>query len=197
MSEITSSSKSKSSRQIEALGRSSHIAESEIPGIYLFEDYREYLVWRMNSPSFGRGSRQKLAQYIECQPSFVSQVLSGQNELSLEHAFRMNHFFHHGKEETQYFITMVQLSKAGTFDLQKYFRQQLKAIREQQMQVQNFVHKHQLNQDDLIHYYSNWECVAAHMLVTIGCFQVPVALQNKLQFKRNYHTSNELRATVV
>lgn len=149
-----------------------------LPQIYSFEDYREYLNARLDST--GRGARLKLASYIQTQPSFVSQVLSGKNELSLEHAHKMNLFLNHGTEEAQYFLTLVLLSKAGSFDLQKFLREQLRDIREKQMQVHKVVIKHELHRDDLLYYYSNWLCISVHMLATIDKYQDPKVLQAKL-----------------
>ena len=149
-----------------------------ISEIYSHEDYRGYLESRLDAA--GRGSRLRLASFIECQPSFISQVLSGKNELSLEHAHKMNHFFNHSNEESQYFIDMVLLSKAGTFDLQKFLREQMRNIREQQLQIHKVVEKRELHKDDLLYYYSNWLCVSVHMLASIEKYQDPKALQAKL-----------------
>ncbi len=148
--------------------------------VYTHDDYRSYLEERLSSPEFGRGAKLKLANFLSCQPSFISQVLSGKNDLSLEHAHKMNHFFNHADEESQYFITLVMLSKAGSFDLQKFFREQLRKQREQQMQIHKVVQKRELREDELLYYYSNWLCVSIHMLVTIEKYQDPKTLQAKL-----------------
>jgi uncharacterized protein (TIGR02147 family) len=144
--------------------------------IYSHEDFRAYLAARLDE----RGARLKLAGYIGCQPSFISQVLSSKNELSLEHAQKINVFFNHSNEEAQYFIQMVLLSKAGSFELQKFFREQLRDIREKQMQIHKVVVKSELHRDDLLYYYSNWLCVSIHMLVSIAKYQDPVELRAKL-----------------
>lgn len=149
-----------------------------ISAIYEHEDFRGYLSMRLDRD--GRGTRLKLARHIECQPSFVSQVLSGKNELSLEHAHKMNVFFNHSNEEAQYFIHMVLLSKAGSFELQKFWREKMRDLREEQMQVHKVVKRRELHQDDLLYYYSNWLCVSVHMLATIPAMQNPEALRARI-----------------
>jgi uncharacterized protein (TIGR02147 family) len=146
--------------------------------VYSHENYRDYLTESLEAQ--GRGSRLKLAEFLGCQPSFVSQVLSGKNELSLEHAQRINLFLNHGKVAALYFIHMVQLSKAGTFELQKFFREQLAAIKDQQLQVHNVVQKTELGKEDLLTYYGSWLYVSVHMLVNIPMYQDPKVLQAKL-----------------
>ena len=151
---------------------------SALDPIYNHQDFREYLSVRLDS--LGRGTRQRLAQFMDCQPSFISQVLNGKNELSLEHAHKLNLFFNHDTEASQYLLTLVNLSRAGTFELQKFLREQLRDQREKQMQVHKVLAKAELHRDDLLYYYSNWLCIAVHMLSGIAQFQDPEALRAKL-----------------
>ncbi len=153
---------------------------SGLAEIYAHENYRTYVSTVLDSDHYGRGTRLKLAKFLDCQPSFISQVLSGRNELSLEHAHKMNLFFNHSNEESQYFINMVLLAKAGTFELQKFLREQLRNLRESQMQIHKVIESRELHRDDLLYYYSNWLCISAHMLVTIPHFRDPAALKEKL-----------------
>ncbi len=153
---------------------------SALRSIYNHEDFREYLGEMLDSNEFGRGARLKLSNFIECQPSFISQVLNGKNELSLEHAHKMNLFFNHDTEASQYFLTMVNLSRAGTFDLQKFLREQMRDQREKQLQVHKVVQKAELHRDDLLYYYSNWLAVSVHLLSVIEKYQDLKAMQAKL-----------------
>lgn len=150
-----------------------------LPQIYEFTTYRDYLVAELPA-KFGRGAQQKFADMLRCQPSFISQVLKGRNELSMEYAFRANEFLGHGPDEKQYFMTMVSLSKAGSYELKKYYLGVLDSIRQQKMQVHKIVKKHALNEQEMLIYYSNWLYVSVHMLVTIEGFDTMVALQTKL-----------------
>lgn len=156
------------------------MAAGSIHPIYSFEDYRHYISETLSSPPFERGARLKLAKFLNCQPSFISQMLSGKNELSLDHAHKVNLFLNHGNEESVYFINLVLLSKAASFELQRFFRTQLSQIKDQQMQIHKVVQKKELDREDLINYYANWLCISIHMLVTIPTYQNPLALQQKL-----------------
>lgn len=146
--------------------------------IYSHEDYRAYLTEALENQ--GRGARLKLAEFLNCQPSFISQVLSAKNELSMEHAHKANVFFNHGRDESLYFMQLLQLSKAGTFELQKFLREHIAALREQQLQVHKVVVTKELAHEDVMSYYGNWHYLAAHVLVSIDRFRDPVLLQQKL-----------------
>jgi hypothetical protein len=75
-----------------------------------------------------RGLRQKISEHIQCQPSYLSQVLNGNPDLTLEQAQRLNGFLHHTSIESRYFILLVQLARAGTQDLKELFLDQIKEI---------------------------------------------------------------------
>ena len=145
---------------------------------YSYVDYREYLVFALEKE--GRGTRNQLAAFLNCQSSFISQVLSEKNELSLEHAFRMNQFFKHEEGEKSYFMTMVQLSRSGSEELRSYFRDILENLRTQQMQVHKVIKTKELSKEDILGFYSNWLYVSIHLLVSIPKYQNPKKLQEKL-----------------
>lgn len=152
---------------------------AQLHAIYSYLDYRAYLKHALEEA--GRGARNQLAQFLNCQSSFISQVLSEKNELSLEHAFRVNQFFKHGEGEKQYFMTLVQLSRAGSEDLRSYFRDLLENLRTQQMQVHKIVQKKELSKEDILSFYSNWLYLSIHLLISIPKFQKPDKLREKLQ----------------
>ena len=74
---------------------------------------------------FRKGFMSLVAQAIECQPSYLSQVLNGKPHLTLEQSTRLNRFLAHEKSESKYFLLMVQLARAGTKDLQQVFREEI------------------------------------------------------------------------
>ena len=61
--------------------------------IYDYEDYKAYIIEKINnSPSKGRGIKLKISECLSCQTAFVSQVLIGQRNFSLEQAVKLNIF---------------------------------------------------------------------------------------------------------
>jgi uncharacterized protein (TIGR02147 family) len=157
---------------------------SLIPEIYQYTDYREYLQSMLAAPPLGRGTRQKLAEHLGCQPSFISQVLSGKNDFSLEHAYKINGFLHHGPDEIQYFMCMVQFGKAGSKDLRNYFSSTLDSLKKSKYAISKIVPSAHLSEEDVMLYYGNWLAVSIHMLVSIPQFQSREKLFERLRAPR-------------
>ena len=61
---------------------------------FSFKDYKALLHWRIEtSPRRGRGVRAALAQAMKVQSAYLSRVLNGDADLSLEQADAANTFF--------------------------------------------------------------------------------------------------------
>lgn len=148
--------------------------------IYGFSEYRDYLKWALSAEQLGRGGRQNVATFLRCQPSFISQVLSGRNDLSLEHAYRLNLFFKHSKAESEYFMLLVQIGKAGSVELKNFFLEQLERARRENLQVGKVVQNLELNEANILRYFSSFLSVASHLLVSIPAYQSEKALREKL-----------------
>lgn len=139
--------------------------------IYEFKDYRKYLIETLDSEKLGRGARRRLAEYLGCQPSFISQVLKEKNEISLEHAYKINDFLNHSEDEKHFFMSLVLLSKAGSTELQTYYKDLIKDLKGKQLQISKVVHRQEIRDQDALYYYSNWLCVSIHMLVSVPKYQ--------------------------
>ncbi len=151
-----------------------------ISQLFEYQDFREYTRTTLNQPPFGRGSQAQLAKFLDCQPSFVSQILNGKNELSLEHAHRINLFFQHRPIESDYFLNLVLLSKAASSELIKYYQRHLERIREQAMSIDFLLNQDEIDERQVLEYYNNWNHLAIHMLVTLPEYQTRARLQKRL-----------------
>ena len=89
--------------------------------VYEFLTYKAYLKYKTDNKLGHWGLKGKLAQHIGCQGTYLSQVLKGTAELSLEQAFLASDFFGHTEEEKKYFILLHQKDRAGNKDLKKFF----------------------------------------------------------------------------
>jgi plasmid maintenance system antidote protein VapI len=89
-----------------------------------------------------RGVRSKLAQSLQCQTSHISQVLSGRSEFTLEQAEQVSTYIGHSKEETEYFLLLVQVARSGTRALQKIYSDQIQKAQSARLILKNrFVEK--------------------------------------------------------
>lgn len=134
---------------------------------FLFNDYRSYLSDAL-SKSQGKSLKSKLAKALSCQPSFLSQVLTEKTHLSLEHALKTADFLKISQDEKKYFLLLVQKDRSGTKDLQNYFENQLKDMKDLRDEIKEAVDfKSDIHLSDYGEYYSNWWYAAVHIAAGI------------------------------
>lgn len=141
--------------------------------IFDFTDYRSFLRQLLQSyPKKGHGVRGAWAKAIHCQSAFVSHVLNGLYDFSLEQAEALAHYLQLNKEETEYFLLLVQKERAGTVSLKKFYTQLLKEKIDQREHVRERMKiKNTLKLEDQAIYYSKWLYAAVHILLTIPEYQ--------------------------
>jgi uncharacterized protein (TIGR02147 family) len=137
--------------------------------IYEFRDYREYLQTALPVSGLGRGSRNRLAEALNCQKGFISQVLGGSVHFSPEHAIKISRFLQHDLAEEEFFLLLVHLGRSGSQDLADFYKKKMKEILETRKQIKERIKADStLSESDQMLYYSSWHYTAVHM-----CLMVP------------------------
>ena len=132
---------------------------------FVFTHYRECLKNLLHAE---RGKISEFAKKLNCQPSYLSQVISGNVHLSLEHAAAISRFVEWNKEETRYFVLLVQRDRAGSKELEKIFQAEIDEIGKRNKLIKNRINvKQGINIEDQTRYYSSWLYAAVHVLITI------------------------------
>jgi uncharacterized protein (TIGR02147 family) len=154
--------------------------------VFDYLDYKSYINERINdSPSKGRGLKLKIAEFLNCQTAFISQVLNGTPNFSLEQGVKLNSFFEHTREEARFFLLLLQLGRAGSVELQDFFKTEAKEILEKRSDLKNRLDiKNSLKKVDQQIYYSSWPYACIHMMVAIPEFQNPQAIARHLNLPR-------------
>lgn len=136
--------------------------------IFDFKNYKDYLIRLSGAKNRRTGFKSSLAKAANCNSTYISQVLSGHTNFSLEQAEQINHFLNHTPDEGHYFILMVQIERAGTAALKKYFKNQLDELIKKRNHIQGRLEMSSvLTVEDKSKYYSSWLYSAVHMAVTI------------------------------
>jgi uncharacterized protein (TIGR02147 family) len=148
--------------------------------VFEYKDYKKFITdWMLHAPHKGRGLRKQLAEAINCQTAYITQVLSGNNHLSLEQAEASCRWMKLAETDIEFFLLLVLFQRAGTKALQRIISKQITERREIQTNLQKRIHIHDtLSQTDQIKYYSSWHYAAIHIAVLIPALQTPEALQN-------------------
>jgi uncharacterized protein (TIGR02147 family) len=136
--------------------------------IYDFNEYKAYLLYRTGPSGTRTGLRSAIAAATGCNTAYVSQVLNGSSDFSLEQAEKINHLLDHTEEETHFFLLLVQQDRAGTKYLKKYFENQIIKFKEQRLNIQKRLGvKKTLSSNDQAIYYSNWQYGAVHVALSV------------------------------
>lgn len=150
--------------------------------VYDYRDYKCYLSDTLATSGMRRGMRSKLATFLGCQTAFVSQVLTGNAEFSLEHAIRINDFLQHTLDEAHFFMLLVHFGRAGSKLLAEYYRKQIDQVLDKRQRVRESIKVNKtLSLEDQITYYSSWHYAAIHVLAMIPEFRTKTSIADYLQ----------------
>src|ERR1700761_9610789 len=95
---------------------------------YAYRDYRKYLLDFVEQTD-ARGMKSHLASAAGCQRSFLSQVLSGAVNMTLEQALGMAKYIGLSASETDYFYSLVGLARASLPEAKTYYTEKMNSLR--------------------------------------------------------------------
>ncbi len=141
--------------------------------IFNFNDYKKFVNDRVSQmPKQGRGEFQKIAATLNMHSTTVSHVFKGEKELTLEQAAGLCQHWGLNPQETDYFITLVELSRAGSSSLKKIFQNRIDEIKKSSTQLRNRISKDvELSDADRAKFYSQWYFSAVRLLCDIPAFR--------------------------
>ncbi|HWU43812.1 MAG TPA: TIGR02147 family protein, partial [Bdellovibrio sp.] len=149
--------------------------------IYRFFNYRDYLSACFPSKGAGRGERKRLADFLGCQPGFISLVFSGKSDFSLEHGIQLCEFLHLNDEEKNYLILLLQKDRAGSVILRRHFEIQIKAIQKDRKEIKSRITTtRSLTTEEQLQYYEGWIFTAIHMCTLVPRLRTPAAMKDYL-----------------
>lgn len=137
--------------------------------VFDFTDYREFLKDYIKSqPKQGWGSMSKIAEAVDMTQAHISQIMAGAKDFSIEQALRLTkNFFSMSELETEYFVLLVQLERAGTVDLKNFFKKKLDSTKLEALKLKNHFTQDPLTEIELLRFYSNWKYSAIRMYCSL------------------------------
>ena len=138
--------------------------------IFEFNNYKKYIQsWVKRQPGKGRGQWAEIARQCQVSTVLISQIFKGSKNLSLEQALKLSHYLGHLKAEREYFMTLVNLAKAGSKDLEQYYQEEVTTLKNQSLELKNRLKTHkQLSPTAQSTFYSNWIYSAIRILSGIN-----------------------------
>ena len=141
--------------------------------VFDFKNYRDYFKKLIKAqPKNGHGVRSQWAEVMGCQAAYVSHILNGLYEISIEQAEKLSRHLALSQEETEFLLLVVQKDRAGTHHLKGFFEKMISEKLEHRENIRNRMSiKNNLSLEDQAIYYSHWLYSAVHMLLTIPAYQ--------------------------
>lgn len=151
--------------------------------IFPFNDYKKFLRQVIKrAPKAGHGLRQKLAEAMGIQPTYLSQVLGGDRDLSIDQGVLLAEFLLLSPEETEFLLLLINRGRAGSQKSVQFFDRLLEARREEFVAVKNRLKiESELSDEDRATYYSDIVYAAIHMAVTIPHLNTIPVLAERLR----------------
>ena len=154
--------------------------------IWEFVDYRSYLTSKLGAEGSRTGLRKKLAAAIPVHTTFVSQVLKGRTEFSLEQAEAINLFLEHTDDEGEYFILLILKDRSENDKLKKRFEKKIQVMRDERLNIKNRLDTtDSISDKDREKFYSSAIYGVIHVLVAIPQFQSIEALSEATKLSRS------------
>lgn len=137
-------------------------------------------------PRNGHGEFRRIATHLRLHSTMVSQIFRGDRELTAEQAWSLCEYLGLNDLESDYFLALVDLSRAGTESLKQRIRRKLQEIRERALQVGNRLPQAAtLTDAEKAIFYSVWYYSAIRLLTSIPEFQSVDALSNRLDLPKS------------
>lgn len=137
--------------------------------LFDFSDYRKYLsAWLLEAKAQKTSSLSKLAEVAQVHATFLSHVLNGTKQLSLEQAALISEFISHTQFEREYFFILIHIDRAGNKKLKDYWLEKKIILEKEKNKLSHRIDKHKvLNLEQRATYYSSW--IYAAIWVSTSC----------------------------
>ena len=150
--------------------------------IFDFEDYRKFVLERVAAtPEKGRGELTKIAKFLRAPLSTISLVFHGDRDLTPDQASDLCAYFRLGPIETDYFLCLVDYSRASSKSLRENLQRRMAELSGQSREVKNVLTPYKvLNADEKYIFYSDWCYSAVRLLTSTKTFTDAVEIAQTL-----------------
>jgi uncharacterized protein (TIGR02147 family) len=136
---------------------------------FQFDNYRKFIEKRLSAmPNKGYGQLSQLARFLRVHTTLVSQIIRGHKELTTDQAALVAEYFGLSELETEFFVLLVQLERAGNQTSKAIYKRQLQRIRDQSQSISKRVAvEAKLSEEERAVFYSDWAYSAVRQAVAI------------------------------
>lgn len=138
--------------------------------LFEIEDYKAWIKLRIKTlPHGGRGELSRIASHLRVHATLVSQVLKANKDFTIEQGYSLTEYFGLTELESEFFINLIQINRAGSHGLKKFFGKRLKELKRKSQDLQRRLPiDRQLTLEESANFYSSWVYSAVRVYSSIG-----------------------------
>ncbi len=150
--------------------------------VFEFSNYKDFVQEKLkHSVLKGHGQLTRIAEHLNVHTSMVSQVFNGSKHLTFEQACGICEYFGFTELESDYFIALVQLDRAGNQTAKSKCMRDLSRLKGLSESLNNRLSKDAiLSEETNAIFYSQWFYTAAKLVSSLPGLNTPEAISKKL-----------------
>lgn len=156
--------------------------------IFQYNNYKSYLKSQIalrKRPGF----MTELAAKVDCDRTYLSQVLSGKAHLTTDHAINLTEVLGLEGAESDYFLLLVMKGRSSINSALRKLDSKLEKLRNENLAVTKKIQSGdkpaEVSNDLKLQYYRNWKLVAAHILSSLPNTQTVPQLAHAIKCGEN------------
>lgn len=154
--------------------------------VFEYLSYRQYLKDYLEAEGPKSGLKRRASESLAVHTTFISQVVLGKADLSLDQGERMNLFLKHTEEEGEFFLDLIILERASDPNLKKRFKQKIQNKNIENVQIGKRLEKvKEVAEADQEQFYSSHLYGLLHVLTSIPEFRTREALARAVGYPPN------------
>jgi len=149
--------------------------------IFQKSHYTDILKENLRKNAHIRGYQSRLAEAAGVHNSYISRVVNEQVHLTPDQAALLSSFWKFTLDETDYFIALVNLARAGSKELKAVLKRQIDDLKKKNSDMTHrYANAQMLEASGQGLYYSAWYYSAIHFLLMIPGYQTVEAVAKRL-----------------
>jgi uncharacterized protein (TIGR02147 family) len=158
-------------------------SEVYVTSVFEAPDYKAFLQgWIKERPKGGRGESRRMAEQLGVSTTLVSQVINGEKHFTMETASDLCDHMRLSERETDHFMLLVDLARAGSEGLRRRLRRRVDQSRMTARKLSERVEKDRdLTNEQSSIYYSHWVYTGVTNLMAVESHLTIDQLAERLQ----------------
>ncbi|HWU42914.1 MAG TPA: DUF4423 domain-containing protein [Bdellovibrio sp.] len=161
--------------------------------LFELQDYKVWINQHIRKlPHGGRGELSRIGNHLGIHVSLVSQILRGDKDFTIEQGHALTKYFGLNEIETEFFVLLIQINRAGTHALKSFFIKRRNQLIQLSQDLKNRLPiDRQLNHEEGAQFYSSWLYSAVRVYTSLDQGKTSDEIQ------KQFHLSSEVASAIL